>query len=154
MSTAYLKLSSTVGTATGLAQHVRRAAKPSLASAAARSTMRAKPAVVNGGPRSLVNTNGDLGFPLQLAQGPHFIADNRMGSRRALLGPAHVQDGVGEIDLIPTQVYKLGRPQTMAEGDKDHGGRHPCDPSDRLLGQRRVVGGRARSRRSDRIRCG
>jgi hypothetical protein len=24
--------------------------------------------------------------------------------------------------LIPTQVYKLGRPQTVAEGDKDHGG--------------------------------
>jgi len=31
----------------------------------------------------------------------------------------------------------------MAEGDEDHGSRHPCDPSDRLLGQRRVVGGRA-----------
>ena len=29
---------------------------------------------------------------------------------------------MGEIDLIPTQVYKLGRPQTVAEGDKDHGG--------------------------------
>ena len=39
--------------------------------------------------------------------------------RRTLLGPAYVQDGVGEIDLIPTQVYKLGRPQTVAEGDKD-----------------------------------
>ena len=61
-------------------------------------------------------------LPLQLAQGPHFIADNGMGGRRALLGPAYVQDGVGEIDLIPTQVYKLGRPQTVAEGDKDHGG--------------------------------
>jgi hypothetical protein len=58
--------------------------------------MRAKPAVVNGDPRSLVNTNGDLGFllPLQLAQGPHFIADNGMGGKRALLGPADVQDGV------------------------------------------------------------
>ena len=61
-------------------------------------------------------------LPLQLAQGPHFIADNGMGGRRALLGPADVQDGVGEIDLIPTQVYKLGRPQAVAEGDKDHGG--------------------------------
>jgi hypothetical protein len=29
-----------------------------------------------------------------------------------------VQDGVGKIDLIPTQVYKLGRPQAVAEGDK------------------------------------
>ena len=27
-----------------------------------------------------------------------------------------------EIDLIPTQVYELGRPQAVAEGDKDHGG--------------------------------
>ena len=56
------------------------------------------------------------------AQCPHFIADNGMGGRRSLLGPAYVQDGVGAIDLIPTQVYKLGRPQAMAEGDKDHGG--------------------------------
>ena len=24
--------------------------------------------------------------------------------------------------INPTQVYKLGRPQTVAEGDKDHGG--------------------------------
>ena len=80
--------------------------------------MRAKPAVVNGDPRSLVNTNGDLGScSRRNLQGPHFIADNGMGGRRALLGPADVQDGVGEIDLIPTQVYKLGRPQTVAEGD-------------------------------------
>ena len=43
-----------------------------------------------------------------------------MGRRRALLGPADVQDGVGEIDLIPTQAYKLGRPQAVAKGDKDH----------------------------------
>ena len=78
--------------------------------------MRAKPDVVNGDPRSLVNTNSDLGScsPLQLAQGPHFIADNGMGSRSALLGPSDVQDGVGEIDL-PAQVYKLGRPQAVAE---------------------------------------
>ena len=46
----------------------------------------------------------------------------RSPRRRAFLGPTNVQDGVGEIDLIPTQVYKLGRPQTVAEGDKDHGG--------------------------------
>ena len=45
-----------------------------------------------------------------------------MGGRRALLGPADVQDGVDEIDLIPTQVHKLGRPQAVAEGYQDHGG--------------------------------
>ena len=50
-------------------------------------------------------------------------------ARHAFLGPAYVQDGVGEIDLIPTQVDKLGRPQAVAEGDKDHGG-CPDDPSD------------------------
>ena len=84
--------------------------------------MRAKPDVVNGDPRSLVNTNGDFGSCSRCSlRGPHFIADNGMGSRRALLGPADVQDGVGKIDLIPTQVYKLGRPQTVAEGDEDHG---------------------------------
>jgi hypothetical protein len=60
-------------------------------------------------------------LPLQLAQGPHFIADDGMSGRRALLGPPYVQDGVGEIDLIPTQVYKLRRPQAVAEGDEDHG---------------------------------
>ena len=43
-------------------------------------------------------------LPLQLAQGPHFIADNGMGGRRALLGPTNVQDGMGEIHLIPAQV--------------------------------------------------
>jgi hypothetical protein len=45
-----------------------------------------------------------------------------MRGRRALLGPADVQDGMREIDLIPTQVYKLGRPQAVAIGDKDHAG--------------------------------
>ena len=59
---------------------------------------------------------------LQLAQGPHLVATDGMGTRHAFLGPTNVQDGMGEIDLIPTQVYKLGRPQTVAEGDKDHGG--------------------------------
>ena len=74
------------------------------------SIMRAKPAVVKDAPRSLVNTNGDslILLPLQLAQGPQFIAHNRMGGRGALLEPPDVQDGVGEIDLNPTQVYKLG----------------------------------------------
>jgi len=85
--------------------------------------MRAKPAVVNGDPRSLVNTNGDLGAcsRCNLRSAPHFIADNGMGGRRAPLDPADVQDGVGEIDLI-TQVDKFGRTQALAEGDKDHGG--------------------------------
>ena len=44
-----------------------------------------------------------------------------MGARHTFLGPPDVQNGMGEIHLIPAQVYKLGRPQTVAEGDEDHG---------------------------------
>ena len=74
--------------------------------------MRANPAVA----RSDVNTNA----PAATCAGPHFIADNGMGGRRALVGSPYVESGVGEIDLIPTQVDKLGRPQAVAEGDKDY----------------------------------
>ena len=86
--------------------------------------MRAKPAVVNGDPPLAGEHERRLGIllPLQLAQGPHFIADNGMGGRRALLGPTNVQDGMGEIHLIPAQVREFGRSETVAEGDEDHGG--------------------------------
>ena len=47
--------------AAGMAQHVRMGLEVEAAAPPARSTMRAKPAVVNGAPRSDVNTNGDLG---------------------------------------------------------------------------------------------
>jgi len=72
--------------------------------------MRAKPAVVNGDPRSLVNTNGDLGSCSRCSLRRARISSPTTGwvARRALLGPPDVQDGMGEIDLIPTQVYKLG----------------------------------------------
>jgi hypothetical protein len=91
---------------TGVAQHVRMNRKAQLGPDTS-SVMRAKPAVVKGAPRSLVNTNGDslILLPLQLAQGPHFIAEG-MGGRRALLAPADVQDGVAEIHLIPTPVHR------------------------------------------------
>ena len=44
-----------------------------------------------------------------------------MGARHAFLGPTNVQDGMGEIHLIPVQVREFGRSETVAEGDKDHG---------------------------------
>jgi hypothetical protein len=50
------------GIAAGMSQHVRVDLEPKLrASIPARSTIRAKPAVVKGAPRSEVNTKGDLG---------------------------------------------------------------------------------------------
>jgi hypothetical protein len=107
------------------------------------------------GNATAIRTSGSLqSRALQLAQGPHFIADNGMGGRRALLGPPYVQDGVGEVDLIPTQIYKLGRPQAVAEGDKDHGG-IPVTPVIGLGGIDQPIdlgAGRVLPRSIDRVR--
>ena len=111
--------------ATGVAQHVEGSSpKAWLGSTPLRSTMRAKPAVVNGDdPAALVNTNGDFGSCSRCGLRRAGISSPTMGwvAGDALLGPAALPDGVGEIDLIPTQVCELGRSQTVAEGDKDHG---------------------------------
>src|SRR5262249_12384778 len=45
-----------------------------------------------------------------------------MRGRSALFDSADVQDGVFEVDLLPAQVHQLGGPQTMPEGQQDHGG--------------------------------
>ena len=77
-----------------------------MASTPARSIMRAKPPVENGEFLSDVNTNGDFGSCSRgnLRRARILVADNGVGGRCALLGPAYVEDGVGKIDLIPTQV--------------------------------------------------
>jgi hypothetical protein len=64
---------------------------------------------VKGEPRSLTNTNGE-------------DALDRVCARRAVLDPADVQHGAGEVDLVPAQVADLGRPEAMPEGEQDHGG--------------------------------
>ena len=48
-----------------------------------------------------MNTNGDFGSCSRCNLRRHFIADDGMGGRHALLGPVYVQDGVGEIDRRP-----------------------------------------------------
>jgi hypothetical protein len=53
---------------------------------------------------------------LQLPQRPHFIADNRMRGRGALLDPADVQDSAGEIDLVPTQVDQFAGSEAVPVG--------------------------------------
>src|SRR5262245_15486220 len=45
-----------------------------------------------------------------------------MNTRRAALGPVHVQPTVGEVDRIPPQRHKLGHPKGVPKGDQDHGG--------------------------------
>jgi hypothetical protein len=84
--------------------------------------MRAKPAVVNGVLRSLTKTNGEEGLSrCSRRSAPQLIAEQRMGTRGAVLDPAHVEYGTIEVDLVPTQVADFSCPQPMAEGDQDHG---------------------------------
>jgi hypothetical protein len=99
---------------TGVAQHVMMSRKASLASTAARSTVRAKPAVVNGAPPLAGEQEPRIGIllALQLAQAPQFIADNRMGGRRALLEPPDVQDSVGGPPLPATTVSRCSKRAT------------------------------------------
>ncbi len=83
----------------------------------------AKPAVVKGAPRSVMNTNGLRSL-------------SRCSRRRARIsGPLTgwtlgvpcltrrtCKHGTIKIDLIPPKVRQFRGPQPMPEGDKDHGG--------------------------------
>ena len=65
--------------------------------------MRAKPAVLNGAPRSETNMNGDgSASRRKAAQCPHLTAGQGMGAGRAIFGPTDVQDSLSEINLILT----------------------------------------------------
>jgi hypothetical protein len=102
--------------AASVAQHVRVSLESKPASAPARSIILAKPAVENGEPRSLVNTNDDVGLSrcsLRRAR----ISSPR---RRPLLRPPNVQHSRLEVDLRPFKVHKLARAQPMAVGQQDH----------------------------------
>src|SRR5262249_54095509 len=43
-----------------------------------------------------------------------------MDARRAVLAPAHVQDGRLKLDLLPPKVTDLDRSEPVAEGQEDH----------------------------------
>jgi hypothetical protein len=45
-----------------------------------------------------------------------------MGAGTALLDPADVQGGGGEVGLVPAQVRQLAGPEAVPVGHKDHGG--------------------------------
>ena len=71
-----------------------------------------------------------------------------MRARAALLGPADVQGGRGEVHLIPAQVRQFARPEAMTVSHKDHRG-VPVGPSVSLggleqafdLGLRQILSG-------------
>jgi hypothetical protein len=71
-----------------------------------------------GGAAFRCEHEGRLGFlfPPKPPQPPQFIPKDRMGTGGALLGPANMQGGRGEVYLIPAQVRCLGRPETVAIG--------------------------------------
>jgi hypothetical protein len=76
-----------------------------LASTPSRAIIFAKPARVNGAPRSETNTNGDSRFS---PQRPHFIALERMHTRQSVLNAPDVQARIAaQIDLIPSQIDQL-----------------------------------------------
>jgi len=89
------------------------ALKPNFASIPARSIIRAKTAVVNGAPRSDVNTNGDLGSCSRWSRRSARNSSPTMGVSTwgALLDPADVQRGRPKVHLIPAQVNQFGNPQ-------------------------------------------
>jgi hypothetical protein len=60
-------------------------------------------------------------LPLQAAQGPDFLAVEDVGRGGAVLDTPDMDFAGIEIDLVPTQVAKLRRPQTMSERGHDHG---------------------------------
>ena len=67
---------------------------------------------------------GRLGFLLALKppQRPQFVSEDRMGAWGALLDPADVQGGGGELHLIPAQVHQFGDTQAVPESHENHHG--------------------------------
>jgi hypothetical protein len=53
---------------------------------------------------------------LKPSQRPQLVAEQRVCAGSAILDPPHVQHRGIELDLIPTQVAELGRPQPVPEG--------------------------------------
>ena len=56
------------------------------------------------------------------AAAPAIRRQDRMRAGRALLDPADVQGGRGELDLVPAQVHQFGSAQAVPVGHQDHGG--------------------------------
>jgi hypothetical protein len=100
------------------------ALKPSFADSPARSISLANPAVVNGDPRSDVNTKGDFGSCSRWSLRRARDSSPRMGCVAGVprLAPA---DGHGcgiEINLIPAQIDQLRRSEAMPICHQDHAG--------------------------------
>jgi hypothetical protein len=79
--------------------------------------------VVNGDPRSLVNTKADLSARSRCSRRRARSSSPRIG---CVLGVPFLirrtaRVAALKIALIPTQVHQLTRPQTMPVADQDHG---------------------------------
>jgi hypothetical protein len=77
--------------------------------------------VVNGDPRSLTKTNGDVSLSRWSRRSARSSSPHRGGAQGAVLDPPHMQHRRIEFHLIPSEVAELGRPKPVPEGQEDHG---------------------------------
>jgi hypothetical protein len=92
--------------AAGVAQHVGMGLDLKFGASRRALDQRAKPAVVNGDPRSLTKTKRRA-LSLEPAQRPQFVALDRMGARRAVLSNQSAIPGSG--GSTPSAVAKALR---------------------------------------------
>jgi hypothetical protein len=88
---------------------------------AARSIIRAKPAVVKGSAALGREHEGRLRLLLtmQPPESAQFVTEDRMRAGRALLDPADVQGGRSEVNLLPAQVNQFGHSQAVPVAYQD-----------------------------------
>lgn len=69
----------------------------------------------------LEHIRGKGGFAAQSAQRPQLVATQRVGAGSAVLAAVDVQQGVGEVYLLPFQGAQLGHPQGVPVGRQNSG---------------------------------
>jgi hypothetical protein len=108
--------------AAGVPQHVRVGleAKTRLSASALDHSSEASGAEGRSSLRSEHEGRLRLLLALKAPQGSQFIAEDRVGARRAPLDPAHVQRSRSKIDLIPSEVNKLRGAEAVTVGHEDH----------------------------------
>ena len=139
--------------ATGMAQHVRVRLETEVRLSSRTPHHARKPCGSERCPALRRENEGRLGLllALQPPEPPQLVPEDRMGAGAALLDPADVQRGRGEVDLFPARVRQLGSPEAVPVGHQYHRG-VPVGPTVAVaglqqsfdLGFRRIRGGAGR----------
>ena len=112
------------GVATGVPEHVRMGleAQTRLSASPLNHACEASGAKGRSTFRSEDERRLRLLLALKAPQGTQFISQYRVSARGASLNPADVQRSRRELDLIPSEVNKLGGAEAVAIGHQDHRG--------------------------------